>query len=691
MKEGELCSSPNRARGECIKFKKCPSLLKLIQKFPLYDEDLTFLRYSQCGYDKEPLVCCTDRFNRPDNGEPTRRDDSFTVLSSLLPTADMCKVNTGDRIVGGKKAKEDEFPWMALLEYKKPNNRKGFHCGGVLINERYILTAAHCMAAPEMKKLKWILTSVRLGEHDLSTERDCFQGECNDAPVDVAVEKLIPHEKYAPTSKSQENDIALIRLVRPVRFSKYIKPICLPGGSRLKSLVYDDLDLEIAGWGQTENSTVSNVKLKLTIPGVSTAKCNSIYQSRNRVTITNNQLCAGGVLGKDSCRGDSGGPLMYIDHINPEKAYWYCAGIVSFGPTPCGKEESAGYSTACYTPNNQNGICVPLLSCGSLYQLIQKVPLYPEDRNYLRQSQCGYNQQPYVVCCPDVYTNPAVTESSNGLLPSPGVCGTDNTNRIIGGEITKIDEFPWMALIEYSKPNNRRGFHCGGVLISDRYVLTAAHCAVGKDLKQLKWNLASVRLGEWDTNAEEDCDRGDCADPPLDIAVEEVIPHENYNPNSKTQENDIALLRLSQQVTYTDFIKPICLPTADNLKNKNYDGINLDVAGWGKTENVSFSNFKLKVRVPGVSLERCNSVYSRHSVVLGAGQLCAGGIKGADSCRGDSGGPLMTVDTNNPSRPYWYCAGIVSFGPSPCGMEGWPGVYTRVSAYTDWIVRNVRA
>lgn len=360
--------------------------------------------------------------------------------------------------------------------------------------------------------------------------------------------------------------------------------------------------------------------------------------------------------------------------------------------TVLAKPQAAGGYRTCYTPNNQNGLCIPLASCDSLYRLIQKNPLYPEDRNYLRASQCDYVQQPYVVCCPDAYNTPSPPsngESLSSLLPAPGVCGTDNTNRIIGGEITKIDEFPWMALIEYSKPNNRRGFHCGGVLISDRYVLTAAHCCVGA-IKQQRYVLESVRLGEWDTNTDTDCDRGDCSDPALDVPVEEIIPHENYNPNSKSQENDIALLRLSQSVTYTDFIKPICLPN-DSVKNKNFDGINLEVAGWGKTENVSFSNFKLKVKVPGVATERCNSVYSRHSVTLGSGQLCAGGTKGADSCRGDSGGPLMTVDRNNPSRPFWYCAGIVSFGPSPCGMEGWPGVYTRVSSYTDWIVRNIRA
>ncbi len=62
---------------------------------------------------------------------------------------------------------------------------------------------------------------------------------------------------------------------------------------------------------------------------------------------------------------------------------------------------------------------------------------------------------------------------------------------------------------------------------------------------------SSVRLGEWDTSTDEDCDRGDCSDPAVDVAVEEVITHESYNPNSKAQENDIALLRLSRSVAYT--------------------------------------------------------------------------------------------------------------------------------------------
>lgn len=85
----------------------------------------------------------------------------------------------------------------------------------------------------------------------------------------------------------------------------------MPGGDRLKSFIYDELDLEVAGWGKTENVSFSNVKLKLTIPGVPNSQCNSVYQSRNRISITDKQLCAGGLLGQDSCRGDSGGPVSH--------------------------------------------------------------------------------------------------------------------------------------------------------------------------------------------------------------------------------------------------------------------------------------------------------------------------------------------------------------------------------------------
>lgn len=70
--------------------------------------------------------------------------------------------------------------------------------------------------------------------------------------------------------------------------------------------------------------------------------------------------------------------------------------------------------------------------------------------------------------------------------------------------------------------------------------------------------------------------------------------------------------------------------------------------------------------------------------------MCAGGDKGKDSCRGDSGGPLMTSLSDTKRDVHVYVIGIVSFGPSPCGMPGWPGIYTNVAKYSQWIVNKLQ-
>lgn len=165
---------------------------------------------------------------------------------------------------------------------------------------------------------------------------------------------------------------------------------------------------------------------------------------------------------------------------------------------------------------------------------------------------------------------------------------------------------------------NKKGFHCGGSLINQRYVLTAAHC-IGK--VPATWKLISVRLGEWDTTTDQDCDDSFtnervCNDPHVDISVEEQLIHEDYLPNSKNQHNDIALLRLSRNVRYTDYIRPVCLPWDSNLKNIDLSGTSLDVAGWGKTETSSTSTRKLKVAVNAYSNSKCQGVYSPSNIQI---------------------------------------------------------------------------
>lgn len=364
----------------------------------------------------------------------------------------------------------------------------------------------------------------------------------------------------------------------------------------------------------------------------------------------------------------------------------------------------------CNTPNQVAGNCITIRQCIPLLTMLQEKPLRTETVDYLTRSQCGFEGKDPRVCCPlsfDESNQPSYPRTvspteetraglertedpisnllNNPLLPSE--CGKSLIPRIIGGTRTALDEFPWMTLLEYQHPRGRTTA-CGGVLINERYVLTAAHCLKGKDLPKT-WTLTSVRLGEYDTSSEKDCiqeeDEVICSDDPITVGIEEQIVHEQYRPLSKDQKYDIALLRLSRNIVSTKYIKPICLPRSPSFGQKMY------VAGWGKTEFNSSSDFKLKLALPLTDKDDCGRTYDQVGIRLGFGQICAGGQKGKDSCRGDSGGPLMSVENLPNGDGIWVTVGVVSFGPTPCGMPGWPGVYTKVYDFVPWITSKIRS
>ncbi|KAF9796702.1 hypothetical protein SFRURICE_008112 [Spodoptera frugiperda] len=322
---------------------------------------------------------------------------------------------------------------------------------------------------------------------------------------------------------------------------------------------------------------------------------------------------------------------------------------------------------------NGGASCIPLNECSGLHAQLQKGNT-PQLTQLLRSLHCGFQgtDVPMICCPPEFLGGQSSTLSMRAgnpldLLPNSRICGIQNNDRIVGGVQADIDEHPWMALIRYDKPVSW-GFYFGGTLY-----MTA--------------HETQVRLGEWNTTSDVDCFHDDCSGPVQDIPVEEIIAQENYDPQDSQQHHDIAMLRLAYNAQYNDFVKPICLPMTNELRNSFFEGFDLEVAGWGKTETRTESEVKLKVRVPVVSLNRCAAVYQRVSRTIESTQICAGGVQGQDSCRGDSGGPLMG---QAPSANNWVVVGVVSYGPAPCGTQGWPGVYTRVGAYIDWILSKLR-
>ncbi|KAF2896312.1 hypothetical protein ILUMI_09875 [Ignelater luminosus] len=338
----------------------------------------------------------------------------------------------------------------------------------------------------------------------------------------------------------------------------------------------------------------------------------------------------------------------------------------------------------CVTPDNEFGVCMILNYCQRVYDAITSKN--KSNLEFAKKSYCGYDVET-LVCCE--HPGPVVVDDSRSIsLPSNDVCGVvKEENRIFGGKLTSIGEFPWMVALEYKKKSNSRdaGIKCGGSLINNEFVLTAAQCVLHPNLQ-----VTAVHLGEWNITTDPDCQEyvaNDlCADPVLKIKAKEIISHPLYN--SKNKYNDIALIRLEKKIQFTDYIKPICLSSP--LLTPPNSGTVMTSTGWGLTEEAKYSEVLLKVKLPIVSKDICSSTIGRYQRPIGLHQLCAGGELGKDVCVGDIGAPLMRIyeDKEN-HKMNWYQDGIVSWGALGCANKGYPSVYTKIADYFEWITNII--
>ncbi|XP_054980561.1 transmembrane protease serine 12 [Sorex araneus] len=240
-------------------------------------------------------------------------------------------------------------------------------------------------------------------------------------------------------------------------------------------------------------------------------------------------------------------------------------------------------------------------------------------------------------------------------------------SRIIGGKVADIGSWPWIVSLQL--PYEKKFVHvCGGCLIAKRWILTAAHCIkISSDPDLWRAVIGTNILYQKQTKMME---------------VQEIIVHPNFMLENYL--NDVALFHLKKAMTYNDYIQPICLPFGvfQNLDQNTA----CYISGWGLTKEKGNTTTALQeAQVHFISRAVCNSMNSYAGLIPNS-SFCAGDEDGKfDTCRGDSGGPLMCY---LPEHEQFFAMGITSYGLG-CGRKNFPGVYSGLSFHKNWLLHQL--
>jgi len=327
---GAGCVTQEGEVGVCKNINDCYPERKIFRIKP--KDNWIFGLYNSCAHNsargKQVYgVCCTKNVTQIRSpivdAQDLQRRNLAAKKCTPMPTRHQCTYD-GRRIVNGKETHKNAYPFIAaLMRVSSYSNKPRQFCGGSLIDESHILTAAHCIegfSASDVKTLR-----IYLGAHDIKSGYDGHS--------EHRVIRIIKHKDFDP--KTLVNDIAILTLETPAVMSRTIKTVCLPS----VDISHEGEYVTVAGWGAlSEGGGQPNKLHEVRVKVWANSDCGRRYNNRIPGRIESNMLCASD-NGRDSCSGDSGGPLYM-----KRNSYLVQLGIVSWG-IGCARPDSPGVYT----------------------------------------------------------------------------------------------------------------------------------------------------------------------------------------------------------------------------------------------------------------------------------------------------------------------------------------------------------
>ncbi|XP_050079618.1 uncharacterized protein LOC126567441 [Anopheles maculipalpis] len=503
---------------------------------------------------------------------------------------------------------------VEVIWEEKPSRKLYTLCLGYLITTGTAITSAGCT---QIKNRKPHL--LRLGS---------ISSQYEDSSISAPIKRIIPHSRYDATTGA--NNVALLMLFQHIEPTAAVYPGCLWRNETHTPLV-----------SEIHSIVESQLKQEEVHPMYS-----SHCERALNIKLNDGEYCTISTDSMASTCPTAGDPIVWRGKGTKEAPVEYLVGM--FSNTTCGTDDpliNARISE--YVP----WILDNLRSASKLYPIPAHLPedqmdmMLPFDKISLDDCHTRNWKDGFQWTVAPAYGSPAL-----------------------------LREFAHIAAIGWTGTDGKIIWGCGGSLIWENFILTAAHCAANDE--DVAPDVA--RMGDLNIYSDEDDEF------PQQLRIVKIIRHQQHRFSAKYY--DVALMQLEKNIIVHETVAPTCLWLEDEVRFPK-----LFAAGWGKTGFAEDkTNILLKVELTPMNNTECSRFYTSSERGLRDGlhahHLCAGDEK-MDTCPGDSGGPLHVKLLHN-AKMTPFLVGVTSFG-KPCGQAN-PGVYARVSSFVDWIIETLK-